>query len=306
MSSLKRSHQDLGSTIVEYGPPVVKRRPNQLIDPCLQLLRNDESEDDTPSRGTTSHWATASTGARTTLIVSSAGPSVPSKPSSTPTCTRPAGGGLDGIVEISLQRVVKLLDGWIKRFRTIEQPVYRLTSTKHPLALSLRFRTDATTVLLPTSEEIGILDTKTAAQLKRLKEIDTSVRFNTYLDHEEEQMSCGPQRKQSSSISPLQINLLGSEQYLNEVGSTLSAAGMYLQEPIFLDGEIPYKNTHFLTWDDMSTTPLLLTTDSPPNMDFATEIEGILHTSNDVIESEEFAQDARIGTALKRHQLSAA
>ena len=178
--------------------------------------------------------------------------------------------------------------------------MYRLTSTKHPLALSIRFRTDATTVLLPTSEEIGIVDTKTAAQLKRLKEIDASVRFDTYLGHEKEQMNSGPQGKKSSSISPLQINLLGSEQYLNEIGSTLSAAGMFLQEPSFLDGDIPYRNPHFLTWDDMSTTPLLLTTHIPPNVEFATEIEEILDISNDVVESREFAQDARIGTPLKR------
>ena len=179
--------------------------------------------------------------------------------------------------------------------------MYRLTSTKHPLALSLRFRTDATTVLLPTSEEIGVVDTKTAAQLKRLKEIDASVRFDTYLGHEEEQMNCGPQGKKSSTISPLQINVLGSEQYLNEIGSTLSAAGMFLQEPSFIDGEIRYRNPHFLTWDDMSTTPLLLTTHGSPKMDFATDIEEILDTSYDVVESREFAQDARIGTTLKRY-----
>ena len=155
-------------------------------------------------------------------------------------------------------------------------------------------------MLIPTSEEIGILDTKTAAQLKRLKEIVPPVRFESFLGCEEIHADCGPAEKKWLSIQPLQINIYGPQKYLNEVGSILSDAGMFLQEPFYLDKVTVYRNPHFLSWDDTPTTPRLLGSKNTARTDFATKVEAILDSSNDVLRSTNLEQDFRISTRLKR------
>lgn len=195
----------------------------------------------------------------------------------------------------------KLLGGSVKFFRTPARLKKQITHTKDPVPLALRFRSDATTLLEPTtSEEMGTLDDNISAQLKRLKVDFPLIKIEAYVDHEKHETGCGTQGKKSCTVMPLQLNIYGPDQYLSEVGSFLSNAEMFLQEPVFLPrGFSSYRNPHFLTWDDIPSTPQLLTSNEVSPFDFGMEVEAILNSTNAVPQTCHFQQDRRIRTELK-------
>lgn len=179
------------------------------------------------------------------------------------------------------------------------------SALENRVALGLRFRHDSATVLLQPLEEIGVLDDKTAGILRSLKDIAPNITVELFLDREEDQDHCDRQGKKAASVHPLQIQIYGPDEYYNEVGSALSSAGMYLQEPVFLDRGVVYRNPHFLSWDNTSETPLLDTARLEPKAEFATRIEAIMDSFGPVLEGSDVKQDARIFTTLRSHQLSA-
>lgn len=200
---------------------------------------------------------------------------------------------------------LKLLGGSVRLFRILARLKKQITSTKHPVAFALRFRSDATTLLEPaTSEEVGALDEKSTTQLKRLKGIVPSIRIEAYIDREEDETGCGTQGKENSSVLSLQLNIYGPDENFSEVGCFLSDAGMFLQEPVFLPlGILSYRNPHFLSWDDTSRTPQLLASNEVSPFDFGMEVEAIVNSTNAVPQPCHFQQDPRIKTELKRLDL---
>lgn len=170
------------------------------------------------------------------------------------------------------------------------------------VTLGLRFRHDSVTVILHASEEIGVLDSKTAAVLKSLKDIAPTITIELFLNHDEAQDCSGWQAKKSASVRPLQIQIYGPEEYNNEVGSALSDAGMYLQEPVLLDRGVVYRNPHFLSWDDDLETPLLNTARHDPKAAFTAKVEAIMDSSNLHLPYH-VDQDPRIFTTLRKYDL---
>lgn len=170
------------------------------------------------------------------------------------------------------------------------------------IGLKLRFRHDATTVILHPLEEMGVLDHRMAAVLERLKEVVPAVMFELFVGQEEDQDSCGRQRKKPVAVHPLHISIYGSDQYYHAVGSTLSDLGIFLQEPVNLDHGVLYRNPHFFSWDNDTTTPLLGRARIDPKADFALRIGAILDSTTDFILSPiDVKQDARISTMLRRY-----
>lgn len=201
---------------------------------------------------------------------------------------------------------VLLLDGRMKSLQRSGQSHDILSSAlENHVALRLRFRHNSTTVILHPLEEIGVLDNKTAAALISLKDIAPAITFELFLDREEDQDSSGRQGKKAASIHPLQIQIYGPDEYYNNVGSALSNAGMYLQEPGFLDHGTGYRNPHFLSWDNNPETPLLNRARNDPKADFTAKIEAIMESFNPALQASPVKQDARIFTILRNHQLSA-
>ena len=168
------------------------------------------------------------------------------------------------------------------------------------VALGLRFRHDSVTVLLHSSEEIGVLDNKTAAILKSLKDMAPTITIELCLSHDEGDNSSGT--KKSASVRPLQIQIYGPEEYSKEVGLALSEAGMYLQEPNMLDPGVVYRNPHFLSWDDGLETPLLNAARNDSKTAFAAQIEAIMDSSNPHLPCH-VDQDPRISTLLRKYDL---
>ena len=171
------------------------------------------------------------------------------------------------------------------------------------VALGLRFRNDSTTVILRPSEEIGVLDNKMAAVLNSLKNVAPTIIIELFLDHEEDQINCVCPGKKTKSIHPLQIHIYGPDEYYEDVGLTLSSAGMYLQEPLFFDHGVIYQNPHFLSWDNNADTPLFNSARNDPKTDFVTKIEAIFDSYSPVLQPSLVVQDARISTTLRKYDL---
>ncbi len=170
------------------------------------------------------------------------------------------------------------------------------------IGLRLRFRHDATTVILHPSEEMGVLDHRMAAALKTLKEVVPTVMFELSVSDEEDQDNCGRPGKKPMAVHPLHISIHGSDQSYDEVGSILSDLGMFLQEPVHLRPGALYRNPHFFSWDDDTTTPLLGRARVDPNADFAVKIGAILDSTTDfILSSCDVEQDVRISTRLRRY-----
>ena len=319
MSGTKRSRHSLGSDL-QIELPRVKRRKSTPVSPPPRSTNDDESWDNVSVHGTTSDGASANGRARTMPAASDA---VPSSLSSLSPAggesdlveqTSQAGSWLEGVTcfgmvsflsplsALSLAKCsLKLLGGSVRFFRTLARLKKQITSSKDPVALALRFRSDATTLLVPsTSEEIGALDDKTTGQLKRLKVIVPSIKIEAYVDREEDETGCGTQGKKNLSVMPLQLNVYGPDQHFSKVGCFLSDTGMFLQEPVFLPSrDFSYRNPHFLSWEEISKTPQLLDSNEVSPFDFGMEIEAIINDTHAVPQPCHFQQDPRIRTELQ-------
>ncbi|MCJ1230294.1 hypothetical protein MMC12_006966 [Toensbergia leucococca] len=161
--------------------------------------------------------------------------------------------------------------------------------------MQLRFRADSTTVVLPTSEEFGVLDIKTSDALTALRTAIPSIRLELVLDQD--------QVKMGASILSLQINVYGHEVLMDNVGSTLSKASMFLQEPAHLDPKSIYRNPHVLSWEDEVATPRFRRSYHPSSFDFTKEIDVLFGCSDVVTPPYGLSQDRRVRTILHRSEL---
>lgn len=200
--------------------------------------------------------------------------------------------------------IVQLLDGRMKLLQRTGESYDILTSAlENHVALGLRCRHDSTTIILHPLEEIGVLDSKTAAVLKLLKDVAPTITTELFLDREEDQGSCAWPGKKAASVRSLQIQISGPDEYYNEVGLALSSAGMYLQEPVFLDHGAIYRNPHFLSWDNTLETPMLNAARDDPKLKFVNEVEAIMASFQTVLHPSDVGQDARISTTLQKYDL---
>lgn len=174
------------------------------------------------------------------------------------------------------------------------------TSPNPPVALSFRFRADAITILLPTREECGVLDSRTACVLTLLVKETPSLKFEAFVDPDQLQGSW--RRTKPGAILPLCINVYGSMSSMDKVASALSEEGVFLQEPIHVNPTSTYHNPHFLSWDDDFGTPQLRQCLTPLG-DIEAGLQEILDPSNTVKVSEWPRQDGRILTTLHKSVL---
>ena len=157
------------------------------------------------------------------------------------------------------------------------------------------------TILNPNSEEIGVLDKKMATVLRLLKTLSGSISYSVFPSNAEDVDQKG---RRSGDTIPLEININGPLHSLKRIGQALSGAGMFLQEPTSLEHGVLYRNPHFLSWGDETTTPLFARPGELPRDDFADSIEEVMGCSEATFRPRIFFQDRRITTPLKRSSLS--
>lgn len=156
------------------------------------------------------------------------------------------------------------------------------------------------TVLSPKCEEIGVLDKKTATALLGLKKVSETIRFSIFMNNGKDEECHSLKEKRQKNILCLEINIHGPLQSLKEAGKILSDAGMFLQEPKILDQGVIYRNPHFLSWDEETTTPLLARTEELSGKIYANIIEEVMSCSKTLLHPSMFSQDRRITSPLKR------
>jgi len=162
--------------------------------------------------------------------------------------------------------------------------------------LQLRFRSDGISVLLPTvNEEVGVLDIKTAGALTALMKVDQTFIFEPYFHWKEGQ----DLKPQASKFYSVYINIYGDSTKLDEVGSVLSKACIYLQEPLSFNRDFAYHNPHVLSWPSEST-PTFLQHQNNTTLDLQKDIESILNDPTPVNIPTTVNQSSSISTKLKQ------
>lgn len=152
--------------------------------------------------------------------------------------------------------------------------------------------------MLPTTkEEVGILDTNTANVLIALVSLDHSITFEPYVH-----WKGGQDLKPQTKCFPTNIVVYGNTEKISEVGTALSNARLYLQEPPSFNREFTYLNPHVLSWTE--STPKFLADSTEHVLDFSKEINFILNESTPVNVPTNLAQSAQISTILLPYALS--
>ncbi|MCJ1382348.1 hypothetical protein MMC17_005461 [Xylographa soralifera] len=171
------------------------------------------------------------------------------------------------------------------------------------LAFRLRYRTDGITVLGSDLEEIGRLDTRSADTLKGLKEAVASIRCDVNVIRD---LHNSGKNYKSSEIFKARLIIYGNEDEYDRVGSFLSEAEIFLQEPDNLISGVVYCNPHVYTTDkDNFMTPQFLLERVVDELDFQEAVEKIICTPEFPRPEAHFIQDHRLKTLLHRHQLTA-
>ena len=166
----------------------------------------------------------------------------------------------------------------------------------------LRYRTDGVTVLGYNSEEIGRLDTKSASMLKGLKKAVASLRCDVNFVTDPQDNS---RKRSSPEVSKVRLIVYGNEDECDLVGSFLSEAEIFLQEPDHIPSGIVYRNPHVYTVDnDNFATPRFLQNLPVDEMDFQEAAERIVYASDLPNPEAHVIQDHRLKTPLHRYNPS--
>jgi hypothetical protein len=199
-------------------------------------------------------------------------------------------------------------DNVLKQFQIVEALVTPLKSTHAALffasrdndpklLLQLRYRTDGVTILDSDLGEAGELDKHHADVLKALKRQFASLRCEVYVM----QASSGDAKKSSGpAVFSVELNVYGSPSLAESVGSALSKAHVYLQEPTYLAEEITYRNPHVYSAHSDLSTPRFLEKQCGTKQNFENEIDAIVHETTSTNPGELFHQDPRICSDLCR------
>ncbi|KAL9610822.1 MAG: hypothetical protein Q9167_004491 [Letrouitia subvulpina] len=193
-----------------------------------------------------------------------------------------------------------LLDGRMKLFKKATSLSWskKLRSTQDDrAALELRFRHDCVTVLFGAHEEIGTLNKGMATALRSLKEIAPEIIYKVLASHEREQNNSS---EELVVEVPLEIAVQGFDKHYQEVGSILSSARLFLQDPLVFDQEIAYHNPHILCWDESDTTSqLIIHRNDDSKAGYESKIEAVFESPSSIPITLHVEQDTRISTKLR-------
>jgi hypothetical protein len=174
--------------------------------------------------------------------------------------------------------------------------LFSISQDKDPkLPLRIRYRPDGVTILGFDLAEIGELDKHHAGILKALQRQFPSLRCEVYVM---QSSPCDVKKSSRSAVFSIELNLYGSSSLAESVGSVLSDANVYLQEPTYLAETITYRNPHVYSVGHDFSTPRFREKrcDTKPN--FEQEIDAIIHETASTDPRESFSQDLRIRSSL--------
>ena len=141
-----------------------------------------------------------------------------------------------------------------------------------------------------------MMDFRHSDLLNKLKQENDSLHFEVYIVEDE------PELKKLGGL-PISINVFGSLEHLEVVGSTLSNAAIYLQEPDPTALTTEYKNPHIYSTDAGSATPFFRQRRVADSVGFQEKVEKIIFEPGLAVCHAGFTSDTRIVTELSRSVL---
>jgi hypothetical protein len=190
----------------------------------------------------------------------------------------------------------KVIDALIASLQPKHATLLFMSQDNDPrLPLQIRYRPDGVTILGSDLEEVGELDKHHADVLKDLQRQFPSLRCEVYVM----QASFADAKKSSrSAVFSIELNVYGSPSLAESVGSVLSDANVYLQEPTYLPEIIAYRNPHVYSVDDDFLTPRFREKRCETKRNFECEIDAIIHETASTDPQKSFWQDPRIHSPL--------
>jgi hypothetical protein len=161
--------------------------------------------------------------------------------------------------------------------------------------LLLRFRPDAVTMLLPTMDEVGILDSRTSKILNLLKQSYPDLLLEPFLTREDWEM-----RSPASPYCSLKVTIYALDECVDDIGNKLSENSFFLQEPISWDPTARYYNPHVLSWSNERVTARFIRP-TPSIERFAEKFDGIINSLESTELSLSLEQDHRIRSKLQEY-----
>src|SRR5947207_862614 len=156
----------------------------------------------------------------------------------------------------------------------------------------LRYRATGVTLLRSPSEEIGELDVRHGNALKSLRGVAPSVRCEAYIPEEATQV-----RKATSF--PVEINVYGTIQEMESVGSILSNDRIFLQEPEPSLIETVYRNPHVFSSQGGFETPFFRMYDVDNREALQGKVDATIHASRASLLDTNVKIDSRIRSNLR-------
>lgn len=156
----------------------------------------------------------------------------------------------------------------------------------------LRYRAKGVTLLRSIAEEIGELDVRHGNLLKKLKDMAPDLRCEAYVP-EDETLS----RKAKSF--PVEINVYGTMQEMESIGSILSDEKIFLQEPEPALVKTEYRNPHVFSSQCGSGTPFFRMYEVDSREDLQNKVDATIHAPMASLFDANIEVDSRIRSKLQ-------
>jgi hypothetical protein len=142
-------------------------------------------------------------------------------------------------------------------------------------------------------KEIGVINSQHGDLLNQLKNEISSVRFEVYVVDDE------PSSRKLAG-RPLEINIYGNPKHLETIGSTLSTAGVFLQEPNQVSANCKYLNPHVYSVGADSTTPFFRQNDVKEPVELINQVKDIIFAQDLTVRHLDLICGAKVETKLCR------
>jgi hypothetical protein len=156
----------------------------------------------------------------------------------------------------------------------------------------LRYRATGVTLLRSLAEEIGELDVRHGNALKALRDVAPNVRCEAYMPEEATHV-----RKAKSF--PIEINVYGTIQEMESVGSTLSNDRIFLQEPEPSLIKTVYRNPHVFSSQGGFETPFFRMYDIESREALQSKVDATIHAPTASLLDTDIQIDSRIRSKLR-------
>lgn len=156
----------------------------------------------------------------------------------------------------------------------------------------LRYRVTGVTLLRYLGEEIGELDVRHGNLLKILRDVAPNLRCEVYVPEDDMHI-------RKAKNFPVEINVHGTIQEIESVGSLLSKERVFLQEPEPLLIKTVYRNPHVFSSQCGFETPFFRAYKADDGEDLQNKVDATIHAPRAPLFDTNIQIDTRIRSKLR-------